>query len=188
MYYISAGQTSLLQVQCLRRNCSPDATFNTRAAQLTSYLLKRGYNRNFVTKQIRRASDIPRRLTLQTKDVNKPKRIPFITTFNPSLPHISNIIKKHHNLLLSSNRCKKVFQHLPVVAFRRSPNLRDLLVTAKLSSNSANPQLPPGSFRCGKNCATCPYMSHGLTTYTFFSTGETFPIKSNPTCDTKNLI
>ena len=71
-----------------------------------------------------------------------------------SLPHISNIIKKHYNLLLSSNRCKKVFQHLPVVAFRRSPNLRDLLVTAKLSSNSANPQLPPGSFRCGKNCAT----------------------------------
>ena len=58
----------------------------------------------------------------------------------------------------------------------------------KLSSNSANPQSPPGSFRCGKNCATCPYISHGLTTHTFFSTGETLPIKSNLTCDTKNLI
>ena len=32
----------------------------------------------------------------------------FITTFNPSLPHISYIIKKHFNLLLSSNRCKRV--------------------------------------------------------------------------------
>ena len=92
----------------LRRICSTDATFNTRAAQLTN-LLKRGYSRNFVTKQIRRAADIPRRLTLQTKDVNKPKRIPFITTFNPSPPHISNIIKKHYNLLLSSNRYKKCF-------------------------------------------------------------------------------
>ena len=59
----------------LRRICSTDASFNTRAAQLTTYLLKRGYNRNFVTKQIRRVSDIPRRLTLQTKDVNKPKHI-----------------------------------------------------------------------------------------------------------------
>jgi len=77
---------------------------------------------------------------------------------------------------------------LPVVAFRRSPNLRDLLVTARISSNSSNPQLPSGSFRCGKNCATCPYISHGLTTYTFFSTGETHPIKSNLTCETKNLI
>ena len=140
------------------------ATFHTRTAQLATYLLKRGYNCNFVNKQIQRAADIPRHLTLQTKDINKPKRIPFITTFNPSLPHISHIIEKHFNLLLSSNRCKSVFQHLPVVAFRRSPNLRDLLVTAKLPSNSANPQLPCGSFRCGKNCATCPYISHGLTT------------------------
>ena len=60
--------------------------------------------------------------------------------------------------------------------------------TAKLPFNSTHPQLPSGSFRCGKNCATCPYICHGLTTYTFFSTGETRPIKSNLTCETKNLI
>ena len=66
--------------------------------------------------------------------------------------------------------------------------LRDLLVTAKLPSNSANPQLPCGSFRRGKNCATCPYISHGLNTYTFFSTGETRPIKFNLTGETKSLI
>ena len=96
------------------------------------------------------------RLALQTKDMNKPTRVPFITLFNPSLPHISNIVKKYYHLLLSSDRCKKVFPNLPVVAFRRSPNLHDLLVSAKLSSNSTNPhpQLPSGSYRCGKNCAT----------------------------------
>ena len=175
----------------LRRICSTDETFNTRAAQLTTYLLKRGYNRNLVTKQIQRAADTPRRLALQTKDGNKLTRIPFITTFNPSLPRISYIIKNHYHLLLSSNRCKNVFQQqLPVVAFKRSPNLRDLLVIAKLPSNSTNPhpQLPSGSFRCGKNCATCPYISDGLTTYSFFSTNETRHINSNLTCDTKNLI
>ena len=58
------------------------------------YLLKRGYKRNFVTKQMQRAANIPRTIALETKDVlNKPTRIPFITNFNPSLPHISNIIK-----------------------------------------------------------------------------------------------
>ena len=164
--------------------------FNLRAAQLTTYLLKRGYKRNFVTKQIQRAANNPRTIALQTKDVNKPTRVPFITNFNPSLPRISNIIKKHYHLLPSSDRCKKVFPHLPVVAFRRSPNQRDLLVSAKLSSNSTNPhpQLPSGSYRCGKNCATCPYISDGLTNYTFFSTGETRSIKSNLTCETKSLI
>ena len=80
-----------------------------------------------------------------------------------------------------------------VVALRAHPKLKRLLyrlVTAKLSSKSANPhpQLPSDSFRCGKNCATCPYISDGLTHFTFFSTGETHPIKSNLTCETKNLI
>ena len=150
----------------LRRICSTDATFNTRTAQLTT-LLKPGYNRKFVTKQIRRATDIPRRLTLRTKEVNKTKRIPFITTFNPSLSHISHIIKKHFNLLLSSNRYKNVFQHLLVVAFRRFPNLRDLLVTTKLPSNSANPQLSFGSFCCGKNCV-CYSSLHFSRTYRIY--------------------
>ena len=70
----------------LRRICSTDETFNLRAAQLTTYLLKRrlqmklcvtrgggncaqpniprGYNRNFVTKQIQRAANIPRTIAL----------------------------------------------------------------------------------------------------------------------------
>ena len=43
----------------LRRICSTDATFHTRTAQLTTYLLKRSYNRNFVNKQIRHAAAIP---------------------------------------------------------------------------------------------------------------------------------
>ena len=34
---------------------------------------------------------------------------------------VSHIIKKHFNMLLSSNRCKSVFQHPPVVAFRCFP-------------------------------------------------------------------
>ena len=58
----------------------------------------------------------------------------------------------------------------------------------QLSSHSATPQLPSGSFRCNKNCRTCPYITPGLTTYTFISTGETRPIKSHLTCDTKNVI
>ena len=94
----------------LRLICSTDETFNIRTAQLTTYLLKRGNKRNFVTKQIQRAANIPRRLALQTKDMNKPTRVPFITTFNPSLPHISNII---NNIIIYCARltaAKRFFQ------------------------------------------------------------------------------
>ena len=151
----------------------PTLRFILAPAQLTTYLLKRGYNRNFVNKQIRRAADMPRQLTLQTKDINKPKRIPFITTFNPSLPHISHIIKKHFNLLLSSHRCKSVFQHPPVVAFRRSPNLRDLLVTAKLLSILPIPNfLLVLSVVC-KNCANLSlHLSRTYYIYLLLHRGE----------------
>ena len=39
-----------------------------------------------------------------------------------------------------------------------------------------------------KNCATCPYIFHGLTNYKFCSTGETRSINFHITCETKNLI
>ena len=132
---------------------------------------------------MRRGFDIPLIHTLQTKDVNKPKCIPFVTTFNPSLSHISSIIKKHYNLLLSSNRCKRSFSAFTCSSLQTLPQ-PSLLVTAKHSSNSANPQLPSSAYCCGKNCA-CPCICHGLTAYTLFSTGETPPIKSNLTCDKK---
>ena len=75
---------------------------------------------------------------LRIKTVNKPTRIYFITTFNPTLPHVSNIIKIH-NLLLTSNCRKIVFQHPHVVVLRRSPiNLR---VSVKIFANRTNPNL-----------------------------------------------
>ena len=43
----------------------------------------------------------------------------------------AGILRKHFNILPSSNRCKDVFKQPPFVAYRRSPNLRDLLVKAQ---------------------------------------------------------
>ena len=36
--------------------------------------------------------------------------------------------------------------------------------------------------------ATCPYITNGLTSYTFYATGETRSITSHITCNTKNVI
>ena len=65
----------------------------------------------------------------------------------------------------------------------------ELLVKAQLPVISTN-HFPPGSFRCGQNCATCPYITNGLTsyTYTFYATGETRSITSPIIRNTKNVI
>ena len=128
----------------------------TTSKELKTYHLARGYNNNFLEKQFLRAANISRTNALQTKPKASNDVVPFVVTYNPALPRISNILRKHSNTLHSSNRCKDVFKQPPFVAHRRSSNLRDLLVKAQLPVISTN-HSPQGSFRCGQNCATCPY-------------------------------
>ena len=94
-------------------------------------------------------------------------------------------------MLYSSDRCKKVFTNLPLVAYRRCKNISDILVRAKLPEpiNTNKSRSPFGSFRCNKtNCTTCPFIEDGLNQYTFYSTGQTYQIKSHITCETSNVI
>ena len=106
---------------------------------------------------------------------------------SPALPRICNILHKHFNILHSSYRCKDVFKQLPFVAYRHSPNLRELLVKAQLPVISNN-YFPPDSSRWGQNCGTCLYITIGLTRYTFYATGETRSITSHITCNTTKVI
>ena len=133
-------------------------------------------------------ANISRTEALRTNRHDSTDRLPFVVTYNPSLPHIFNILRKHFHILLSSKRCREVFKHPHIVAHRRTSNLHDILVKAKSVPTITTPNntsLPPGSFHCGQDCATCPYVTNGLTHYTFFSTGTTRQIKSHITC---NLI
>ena len=70
---------------------------------------------------------------------------------------------------------------IPVVAYRRSPNLRDLLVRAKLWNSATATQLNHSfsTFRCNckHGCLTCPHIDNERTNYTFSNTGEVREIK-----------
>ena len=155
------------------------------------YLVNRGYELNFLKTQIRRASDISRNDALKPKPKQQTDTVPFVITYNPALPNISRIIHKHSNVLYSSGRCKNVFTNLPLVAYRRCKNISDILVRAKLPepTNTDQSGSPSGSFRCNKtSCTACPFIEDGCNQYTFYSTGQTFKIKSHITCETPNVI
>ena len=111
----------------LRRICSTDAKFKNRISELKTYLLARGYNNNFPEEQFLRAANISRTNALQIKPKASNDVVPFVVTYNPALPRISNILRKNFNILHSSNRCKGVFKQPSFVAYRRSSNLPDPL-------------------------------------------------------------
>ena len=87
--------------------------------------------------------------------------------------------------------CCRCFNEVHVVAFRRSPNLRDLLVRALNSPTTTthpSPLLAHSAATPDRHgCLTCPYINPGKTSYTFTNTGETRQIKHHITCDPRNL-
>jgi len=134
---------------------------------------KRGYKRRFIQEQISRAKQTPRKEALKeqkqaSKDTSD--QVPFTITYNPALPNIQDILRKKQPILHSTERLKNIFKEVPVVAFRRSSNLRDLLVRAYVAStNNKTPKLPAGTFRCGskQGCLNCPFTENGRPSYTF---------------------
>ena len=107
----------------LRRICSSDETFKQRSNELKSYLNKCGYNLSFHNQEVARVQNI-------TPTQRQP--LPLVITYNPVLRYVSSIINKHFNILSSSPRSTYVFKAKPFVAFRRSNNLGNILVSAKL--------------------------------------------------------
>ena len=135
----------------VRRSFSSDDTFTLRTNELKTYLNKRGYNLSFLKQEIGRVNDITRSDALTNKDTpdtDQPTRVPLVITYNPALRSVSSIIQKRFNILSSSPQCANVFKSTHLVAFRRSDNLGNLLVSAKLPNPTHNTP-PHGSFLCG---------------------------------------
>ena len=136
----------------LRRICSTNETFTLWTNELIDYPYKRGYNRYFLQREIQRVNNITRTEALtpsETSTLDKPERVPLVITYNRALRSISSIIRKHFHILISSPRCYNVFKAAPIVAYRRSSNLSDFLVRAKLHNLTQHNQ-PQGSYPCGK--------------------------------------
>ena len=175
----------------LRRICSTDHFFNKRCYELINFLALRGYSRRLLKREVNRVRNILRQEALKPRPQNNQSaRTPFVITFNPALPNASATVRKNLNILHSSARCKQTFSPPPVVAYKRTPNLRDLLVRTQLRDNT-NPQqkAPPGVYKCNHpRCLTCPFLQEGQTKYTFSATKEERRINDNLNCKSKNLI
>ena len=74
-----------------------------------------------------------------------------VTQYHPNLPSLSRIIRKHWEVMTKeAPKLKKVFPKPSVVAYKRTQNLKDLLVRAKVSSKRRSSRKQCGFFRCGR--------------------------------------
>ena len=113
-----------------RRICSEDTNFSKHCHELQKNLIRRGYPKENILRDIRKATEVSREKSLSpsARHSNNNSRIPLVVTYHPFLPHLSTILKDHHHLLKRSTTLQKIFPSFPRVSYRRPKNLRYILV------------------------------------------------------------
>ena len=130
-----------------------------RTAEYKGYLVNRGYPSKLVDDQFSKASAISRNDLLRTRGKEAKKLFPFVLTFNPNLPNVGNIIRKHLLILQSNPKLKELFPLGSIIpSFRRSKNLKELLAPSrfKIAEEGQTIQQSNGCFKCERNrCHLC---------------------------------
>ena len=171
----------------LRRICSQDTLFEKRAKELTSYLVERGYDERFVTKEVDRARRIPRADTLKEKSKRQSNRVPFVITYHPGLPNIGELLHRFHPVLQTSQRLASAVKEVPMVAYRRPRCLKDFLVRAECRTEYQQ-TVNKGCFKCGRtNCMICDYLVEG-NRFSSFTTKQNFFINHHLNCNSSSVV
>ena len=113
----------------IKRNCSTDNFLQNRCKEYKGYLKSQNYPAELVDKQFDKVPSIPRAELLKKKVKPAKKVFPLVLDYNPILPDIQKVIKKHFYLLQSSPEVKEIFPSNSIFpAYRRTRNLKEMLV------------------------------------------------------------
>ena len=171
------------QLLRLRRICSSDADFQDKSNELCSYFHQRGYPTTVTNSALSRVSRLSRESCIDTDNNNKSNDRPILAlTYHPFSIRVKNIIYKHFDILRSNQETRSLFSKLPITAWRRDTNLKDLLVHSKHQSMEE----APGSFPCDRSrCNTCPYI---VNTDHIFGPKGSVAVAGRFTCTTSNVV
>lgn len=176
----------------LLRICSDPNTLQLRLEELREMLLDRGYSKNIISSAISRLSATSREEALKKVFVDRSQndKVTFVIPFDPRLPKISEIANRHFNLLKSDKSCEKIFQAGVQVAYKRHPNIKEILCRATIPpwKKRAPTRENVGWRTCHKlPCSACSY-SKNITNFKVKATGKTKTINQKITCQDTNVI
>ena len=169
--------------------CSEEDDLQKNLQNLQNNLGERGYPISKISEGINKATRASRNRLLNSELATKKHKhivAPLVTTRNPRLPPLSQIIKKHFPILQLSKTFLDNFHQPPTVIYRQPPNIRSLLVRAKISRNiNADSK---GCFKThSKRCVTCTVLKDTDLVQSS-STGQKFKIRQDITCTTVGSI
>ena len=175
----------------LLRICSREETFKQRLEELKEDLISRSYNMKVIQQAFNRLKDVSRSDALKkvTRE-QKTSREVLSIVYHPGLPQVSQLIKKHHSVMIQEPRLKRCFPEPSIVGYKRSQNLSNLLVRAKVAKGRSSSRVKNKGFkRCERACEMCIHSRHDLVKeHTCLMTGQKWQISSPLTCVSRNVV
>lgn len=183
-------KSSIAYGQALRikRICSEDSEFLKNCELLKESMTKRGYKPDEIENQIKRAANL-----LETKDRQTSDRIPFVVTYNRTLPPIARTLHKHWHLLQLNPDINDHFKEPPIMAYRRCRNLKDILGSKIIENNRVvRRPLTPAVGKCtpcmSKTGNLCCKQIANTSSFRSASNGKTFRIFHHVNCKSTFVI
>ena len=158
-----------------------------RTAEYKECLVNQGYPSKLVSDQFSKDSAIPRNDLLRTRGKETKKLFPFVITFNPNLPDVGNINRKHLFILQSNPKLKELFPRGSIIpSFRRSKNLKELLAPPRFKTVNKGQTIHHnnGCLKCDRNRRDL-WRNFFVESKSFlsFQTGKKYTIHSRLSCD-----
>lgn len=118
-------------------------------------------------------------------------RLPFIYTYNDLSPNISRILNNHWSVLKNSFPEVEEFKAPPLMSYRRTRNVKDLLVKSEVRKDMGSVQTyicPPkmGCFPC-LGCVNCKLIKKG-SSIQHPNTGKIMNIRHFLTCNSEWVV
>ena len=187
-------------VRC-RRICTLDSDYDITSNIMIRNLIERGYDENFVKSEFARAKLLDRNSLLHkslieersltssgNNSTNKfsDRCFPLVTTFNPTLPDASRILKSLKPILALDTKLatfcnpNKIF-----VSFRKNKSLGDILINSRFPKHQKSSRV--GSFKCS-GCSVCNNYLVETDHFTSYHTDKTYKCTQEITCTDEYII
>ena len=167
---------------------SEESVQDKRFTELSGFLLDRGYPKSLIQDSIRKAKLLKREnlLISHTREDTKKDSIVFVQTYNPHHPTLTQNIRQAIDNLNLDKDIRPAFVNKKIIkGFRQPPNLKQILTGAKFEERETENS---GVFRCkNARCGVCDFIIENPTV-TFKNRQKPFVVKSELTCNAKNVI
>jgi hypothetical protein len=100
--------------------------------RIKSRLRDRGYPNSIVEKTHAEVKFTERKYALREKQKVRKIILPFVTQYNPLVPNLKKILMSKWHIIEKQPLLREIFREPPIISYKRSRYLKDILVRAKL--------------------------------------------------------